>query len=47
MDAGVIGETPLVVFARELLGPKSSTQMNDNDFHSSENSLIELENRKY
>jgi hypothetical protein len=47
MDAGVIGETPLVVFARDLLGSKSSTQMNSNDFSSSENSLIELMNRKY
>lgn len=47
MDAGVIGETPLVVFARELLGTKSSTLMNDNDIHGSETSLIELESRKY
>lgn len=47
MDAGVIGESPLVVFARGLLGDKTSTPMSQDDFAHAESNLIELENRKY
>ncbi|ASU03922.1 hypothetical protein SEA_FRODOSWAGGINS_8 [Streptomyces phage FrodoSwaggins] len=47
MDAGVIGETPLVIFARELVGKKSSEPLTKSDIDFAEASLIELENRKY
>lgn len=47
MDAGVIGETPLVVFARELVGKKSSEPLTKSDIDFAESSLIELQNRKY
>ncbi|QEQ93507.1 hypothetical protein SEA_GIRLPOWER_8 [Streptomyces phage GirlPower] len=47
MDAGVIGETPLVIFARELVGKKSSEPLTKSDIDFAESSLIELENRKY
>ncbi|WPJ30703.1 hypothetical protein [Streptomyces phage Psst2] len=47
MDAGVIGETPLVIFARDLVGKKSSEPLTKADIDFAEASLIELENRKY
>jgi hypothetical protein len=47
MDAGVIGETPLVIFATNALGSKSSNVMSNGDIRGSENNLVELENRKY
>jgi hypothetical protein len=47
MDAGVIGETPLVIFARELVGKKSNEPLTKDDINFAEASLIELENRKY
>lgn len=47
MDAGVIGETPLVVFARDLVGKKSNQPLTKEDIDFAESSLIELENRKY
>ena len=47
MDAGVIGETPLVVFARDILGEKSNTPLTHDDIVHAESNLIEIENRKY
>jgi hypothetical protein len=47
MDAGVIGETPLVVFARDILGEKNNTPLTHDDITHAESNLIELENRKY
>jgi len=46
MDAGVIGETPLVFFAPGLVGKKSSTQLTKDDIAASESRLVELEHRK-
>lgn len=46
MDAGVIGETPLVVFARNLMGEKSSTPLTQEAIANAEANLIELTNRK-
>lgn len=47
MDAGVIGESPLVIFARDLVGKKSSTPLTDDAIANAESSLVELSNRKY
>lgn len=47
MDAGVIGETPLVVFAKKMFGEKSSTPITSDDIDHSESNLIEINNRKF
>ncbi|QAY17127.1 hypothetical protein SEA_MADAMATO_9 [Streptomyces phage Madamato] len=47
MDAGVIGETPLVFFAHQLAGKKSNEPLTKEDIDFAEASLVELENRKY
>lgn len=46
MDAGVIGETPLVLFAQHLLGGKSNTLLTEEAISQAEASLIELSYRK-
>lgn len=46
MDAGVIGETPLVVFAHQLLGPKSSSPLTKDEIDFAESNLVELTHRK-
>lgn len=46
MDAGVIGETPLVIFSPGSMGSKSSTALTNDDISHAESSLIDLENRK-
>lgn len=46
MDAGVIGDRPLVVFATELLGEKSAAKMTDGTIKAAESAVTELLNRK-
>lgn len=46
MDAGVIGETPLVFIAPHLASEKSSTPITNQDITDAESSLIEITNRK-
>lgn len=46
MDAGVIGETPLVVFATHLFGKKSSTELTPAMINQAQSALTEIMNRK-
>lgn len=46
MDAGVIGETPLVIFSKSSMGQKSSSPLTNSEIDHAENNLIELNNRK-
>lgn len=46
MDAGVIGETPLVLFATEMFGKKSSTELTDLMIMQAEDALTEIIGRK-
>lgn len=46
MDAGVIGETPLVLFDKSVLSPKKSIPLTRLVIDKAENSLIELSKRK-
>lgn len=46
MDAGVIGDTPLVLFNHDIVGPKSSVPMTDARIRASENAVTEIPNRK-
>lgn len=45
MDAGVIGETPLVVFAKGMLSEKSIAPLSNTKIKQAEKSLVELDNR--
>jgi hypothetical protein len=46
MDAGVIGESPLVLFSGERFTSKVSTRLNWEDVQKADSSLIEIANRK-
>lgn len=46
MDSGVLGESPLVVFAHEVMGQKSSVPITPDMIAEAESKLIELANRK-
>lgn len=46
MDAGVIGETPLVLFRKESFSSKVSNPLTEDLIKKAESSLIELTNRK-
>lgn len=46
MDAGVIGDSPLVVFATDLLSSKNSSPITGSDIKAAAEGLFELANRK-
>lgn len=46
MDAGVIGDSPIVMFARNGVGPKSAIPLTPEAIANAEANLIELTNRK-
>jgi hypothetical protein len=46
MDAGVIGESPLVLFDTDLVGPKTSTKLTNEAIKAAESTLTEIRNRK-
>lgn len=46
MDAGVIGETPLVFFNNHVANPKEVAPLTEKVIHNAESSLIEINNRK-
>lgn len=46
MDAGVIGETPLVVFGTEFMSGKSSTPIKGREIRDALGNLTEINNRK-
>jgi hypothetical protein len=46
MDAGVIGETPLMVFANRLFDTKSSSELTPEMIAAAQRALIEINNRK-
>lgn len=46
MDAGVIGDTPLVLFTKNLLSEKVSKPLTEEALNLAEKSLIEITNRK-
>lgn len=46
MDAGVQGESPLVIFAHEHLSPKSASVITNSMLKKSQDAVIELTNRK-
>lgn len=46
MDAGVIGDSPLVVFATDLLSSKTSSPIAGSDIRSAAENLFEVANRK-
>lgn len=46
MDAGVIGDKPLVIFNHDKMGPKSSKPLTDEIISSAEKELKELTSRK-
>lgn len=46
MDAGVIGETPLVIFGHNQMGEKSSTPFTNDLITQAESNLVEITNRK-
>lgn len=46
MDAGVVGNSPLVVFAKEHLTPKKAVDLTADIIANAESSLIELTHRK-
>lgn len=47
MDAGVRGDSPLVVFAHDLMTDKKSSILTDDEFDEARSNLIELQDRKY
>lgn len=47
MDAGVIGDKPLVLFDHEKMGPKSSVPFTTDAIKAAENNLKELTTRKF
>ena len=46
MDAGVIGEAPLVIFRPDAMGKKTSKLITPDDITHAENNLTEIRNRK-
>lgn len=46
MDAGVIGEAPLVLFRHDAMGKKTSKLITPDDIKHAENNLTEIRNRK-
>lgn len=46
MDAGVLGQTPLVVFATEMFGAKSSSELTPAMIEAAQNALTEIAGRK-
>lgn len=47
MDAGVIGETPLVIFSKAVKPPKNAVPLTNSAMQRAKEALIELENRKF
>lgn len=46
MDAGVVGESPLVIFRPDAMGKKTSKLITPDDITHAENNLTEIRNRK-